>query len=267
MAEAAEAYLHYLQTEALLQIEDDNLQLTRSNLESAQARRQAGTAGPEEVFRWQAQAATQKARVIAASVDVDRARINLNQILGVALTCQWQTAPIQPGAPGFFLLGGRLHALLTDQDSLDDFEAFIVHYGRSHSPLLTSLDRSIDAQRILAAQARRRFVLPDFSAGFNYGHVFDQDFEGETPAGAGPTADDDEWTFQLQARLPLFESGRQVFTLKRAQAQLEQLRRTRQRADQLTERNIRGALYAIFSSYPNMQLQETAADYFGATWT
>ncbi len=261
MAEAAESFLHYLQTEALLRIEDDNLQLTQSNLESAQARRQAGTAGPEEVFRWQAQAATQKARVIAASVDVDRARINLNQILGVDLTCQWQTDPIQPGAPGFFLLGGRLHDLLTDQDSLEDFEAFIVHYGRSHSPLLASLDRSIEAQRILAAQARRRFVLPDFSAGFNFGHVFDQDFEGETMPGASSTADDDEWTFQLQARLPLFESGRQVFTVKRAQAQLGQLRRTRQRADQLTERNIRGALYAIFGSYPNMQLQETAADY------
>ncbi len=264
LAEAAAAFLNFLQTEALLQIEDDNLRLTQSNLEAAQARRQAGTAGPEEVFRWQAQAATQKARVITAAADVDRARVSLNQILGVNLTCQWQTAPILPGAADFHLLGGRLDKLLTDQDSLEDFETFVVHYGRAHAPILQSLDRAIAAQQIMLSQAQRRFFLPDLSAGFNYGHVFDRELPDSAAtgaAGSGPTADDDEWTFALQANLPFFESGRQVFTVKRARAQLEQLRQTRKRADQLTERNIRSVMYALTSSYPNLQLQQTAADF------
>ena len=64
--EAAESYLNVLRGKTVEGIQRDNLKLTRSNLELAQARVDIGAAGREEVFRWESQIATNRKSVIEA---------------------------------------------------------------------------------------------------------------------------------------------------------------------------------------------------------
>ncbi len=262
ISSAAGAYLDLLQATALLQIEADNLKLTQSNLELARTRQKVGTSGPEEVYRWESQAASQKARVIEASSNVDKARIVLNQIMGVEMDHPWNAPPIRLGETNYYFLDGRLNALLVDNRSLAAFEQYAVRFGLRQSPLIKSLDKTMEASRIYLGQYRRRFVLPEVGLRFGYDRILNQQFINKPePAPGSVEADDNEWSLALQASLPLFEGGRRVYEVAKAAAQLEQLRQTRARASQLTERNIKAVLYSINSSYPNMSLQKSASEF------
>ena len=70
-----------LQTKTIERIQRDNLRLTRSNLEIAQARVDLGAATRDEVFRWESQIATNRKDLIDASALRNQAEIAVNRIL------------------------------------------------------------------------------------------------------------------------------------------------------------------------------------------
>jgi outer membrane protein TolC len=261
MEAAAKQYILFLQARKLLDIELDNLRLSRNNRDLARIRREVGAADPEEVYRWETEVAAQRATAIAAHSAMEQARIALNQVMGMPQSKRWLPADITLSENGYYLLEGRLETELKNDRDLAAFEAFLVLQALERSPLLEALDKSIEAQRITLNQARRRYIVPEVGVSFTYDHVLDEEFEGELTTDEGMATDDDEWMLAVQATLPLFQGGGRHFAILRARAQLDTLEETRQRAAQLIEQRARTAFYAISSSYPNLRLQQTAADY------
>ena len=259
MESAGKAYVKLLQARALLRIETDNLDLSRNNLDLARVREQIGVAGPEEVFRWETQVASQKARVISASSESDVARLSLNRTMGVEIARQWIPEDIVIADTNFFFLGGRLDSVLRNFRDLQAFEEYVVLCSLGNTPLLKSLDLSVDAQRLYMEQARRRFVLPEVAAGFSFDHTFDREMAGDVSGQADPK--DSQWSAGLQASLPIFEGGGKAADLYGAKARLEQYLQTRRRAGELVEQQARSVIYSMEASYPSMQLQRVAADF------
>jgi len=258
--DAARAFVQFLQSKVLVRIEADNLRLTRTNLGLARIRHEVGNAGPEEVYRWEAELASQKATLLDAESDVETARAALNQAMGVALDARWRPQDIEVGEDGSYFMDDRLRGLLTNKSQVRSFEEFVVREALANSPALKSLDSSIQAQTIMLSQYKRRFVLPELVLSFTYDHLHDEKELSQPPRPTTPT-DDHEWVLALQASIPLFEGGGRLFAVAKAKAELDEALGNRRAAAQLIEQRARSVVYGLESSYPNVRLQRTAADF------
>ena len=78
---AAVSYLNVLKAKTLKNIQEDNLAVTRANLELAKQRESVGTAAPAEVYRWEIQMATARQAVIEADATKRKSELALNEAL------------------------------------------------------------------------------------------------------------------------------------------------------------------------------------------
>jgi len=255
--ETSDAYIALLQARAVYSIEMNNLRLTRSNLDLAKVRREVGTAGPEEVYRWEAEASSQQAEVFQAESNVTKMQTELNRVMGARLQAQWVAQDIELKNGSYCFLDGRLDGFVSDQAKFDILEDFSIEFALQNSAVLHQLDLHIEAARLEMNQNRRRFWVPEISASFDYKHTLDEKY-AVTPQATLP---DDEWMVGVQAQLPLFESGGRIYDVARAKADLDQLQEQRQNTQRLIEQRVRNALSSISSSFPNIALQKESARY------
>jgi outer membrane protein TolC len=263
-------FLQFLAAKALRRIEAENLRLTRSNLELARVRFQAGAASPEEVFRWEAQEARQRSSVIAAESKVESARVALNQSMGLDQESQWKTRDIPLAEDDYYFLGDALRRRLANDKDLVIFEKFAVRRALENSPALLALDQAIAIQGLELGVLERRGYMPVLTGSFDYNNVLNDEYAGPSiqdqfkaagvPLVLETDRDRNEWTATIQASVPLFEGGGRLADVARAKSQLRQLRETRRRAAQWIEQETRTVLYALQSSHPNIGLSRTAAD-------
>jgi len=253
----ANAYIRLLQARALYRIEMNNLRLTRSNLELAKMRHEVGAAGPEEVYRWEAEAASGQAEVNAMESSVETAQIELNRIMGAQLQAQWAVEDIEIKKDSYYFLGGRLDGFVDSDIQFDLLQDFALDFAMQNSSELQQLDRYLQAARLELNQYRRRFVMPEIAARFDFNHTLDDEY-AEAPATRPP---DDEWMAGIQLELPFFQGGGRVFDVARAQAALDQLQERRRQVQDLVEQRVLNALAAIGSSFPNISLEESSAEF------
>jgi outer membrane protein TolC len=258
VADAARAYLGFLQALALLRTEADNLALTRHNLEVARLRHQAGAVGPEDVYRWESDEATRNASLIKASATLEKAMIALNHALGFPQDRRWSPRDIPLREGSYHFLDGRLERFILNDRDLALFGGFVVAKALAQSPELLALDQRIEALQLQLDHARRRFVLPEVALQFGYDRVLDRTYAG-FPADQEPDPTRDEWSLTAQATFPLWESGGKVYAVRKAAAQVAQYRHIREQTRQSLEQRARAALAAIGGSYPNVALQRAAA--------
>ncbi len=260
MKDAAVAYIQFIRARALLEIEEKNLKLTKSNLELAKVRHQVGAAGPEEVYRWEAKEATDTASLIEAADNVELARVALNQVFAVDQTRKWQPRDIELKDKDVYFMRDHLQGLIATDIDLDAFKKFIVEQALANAPELHSLDRQIKAQTILLNQARRAYYTPDLSLSFQFEHTADETYAGEKATPQGPVADDDEWMLGVKASLPIFAGGSRYVKIKKTAQELAKLKQQREQIRQQIEQRARNAYFAIDKSYPIIALQRRAAD-------
>ncbi len=270
MAAAGARFLQFLAAKALFQIDAENLRLTQSNLELTRVRFQAGAAGPEEVFRWEAQEARQKSTLIAAEAKVAAALVALNQSLGLEQDRPWKTEALALADDDYYFLDRYLRERINNDRDLRLLESFAVRRALDDSPALKALDQAIAIQAIEVDFLERKGCLPTVGASFGYANILNDEYAGASlqdqlkAAGMPGVLETDrernEWTATLQASLPLFEGGGRMADVARAKSQLSQLRETRRRAAQWIEQEAHSVLYALQSSHPNIGLSRTAAD-------
>jgi len=258
----AQSYVQLLQALSLLKIEVDNLQLTKSNLELAKVRYQVGTSGPEEVNRWESSAASQKATVLSSQADVEQAMTALNQVMGTDQRTHWVPTDIRGEAGDVHFLDGRIDPYISNMQMLDVLGKYIINYGLHNSPTLQQLETNIEAQKMQLNQYKRRFIVPEIAASFEFNHTIDEEKLGASPDAPSSGADDD-WMGVVKATLPLFESGGRVYDALEARAQLDEYQATYRQTAEYVEQQIRNAFSAVDSSFPSVQLQQEASVYAG----
>ncbi|MEM7393493.1 MAG: TolC family protein, partial [Verrucomicrobiota bacterium] len=198
-ATASARFLQFLLARTLWFVELDNLKRSQNHLELAGALKDVGTSGPEDVYRWEAEVANQRRSTVAAQSAADRARTALNQTLGVDPHKRWIPEAIHLESDQFYFLdSSRIGEIVLNTRDLEFFRQFIVQVAKEYSPDLMAFDELIEAQRLTMAQKERRFILPSFTANFQYDHTMDESFaqsslpdSGMAGSSAGP--DDDEW--------------------------------------------------------------------------
>jgi outer membrane protein len=264
MQSAATAYLDVLRAETFERVQQDNLRLTRSNLELAQVRRYVGYAGPAEVHRWESQIATNRKDAIEASARRNVAEVALNRILDRPLEEPFST--VETGLHDTDLVTGdeRFAAFLHDKRSFRAFRDFMAEEARAHSPELRRLDALVAAKRREHGSATRAFWLPTLALRGGVTERLDESGAGSDfspPAflgGAG--SDDTDWNVGLVLSYPLFSGGGKFATRGRTRIELERLEVDRASAGEAVEQRVRSALHRAGASYAGIEQARRAAD-------
>jgi outer membrane protein TolC len=267
--ETAEAYLNLLRAENFARIQQDNLRLTRANLERARVRLSTGMSDRSEVFRWESAIATSRRNVLEAQATVRQAMLQLNRLLHRPQEDVISAAETDLDDPLLLIADPRMLHWMDSPRDFDRLRDLLVRDGLRLSPDLNRLDFVIAAQQRALVAAKRAHWLPTVLLQGSVSEAFATSGAGsqspefqvlpELPPLTLPEADDTDWRVALQARLPLFTSGGQSAKVRRISEEKARLQLERRAAAERVEQKIRSALFQTSVSYPNIRLSRDAA--------
>ncbi|MFQ5936911.1 MAG: TolC family protein [Acidiferrobacterales bacterium] len=255
---AATAYLDVLRTKTNERIARDNVELTRENLELAKLRRQIGTAGPAEVFRWESELATSRGILVSAGAQTRVAKIALNQVLNRPLSEAFTTTEVGLGDPVLITSRRRLVDLISNRLAFARFTNFMVEEGFTASSELRQIEAAINAQERTLKSTKRAFWQPQLNLTADQTEILSRSGEGADVADA--LVPDSQTRVALQLSLPLYTGGGRSADKDRAFEELTGLRLQRQSTRERVEQRIRSSLQTAGASYENIALSRQAAD-------
>ena len=256
-AEVGFAYVRVLSIASSLRIAEDNLRITRENLELARIRREVGTAGPEEVLRFESEEAQQESRLWIERNLLHEAVNSLNRALGEPPDRTWNLEDLSLDTPVFGTSLRHLIPLANSRESSEGFRRASIEMALARAPELAAVGYSSEAQRLRLDESRRSFLVPDIVAEFEYNRILDSEY---TSGALGASDQDDSWSFLLGARLPLFEGGSRVGDVRQARAGLRRLGWEDARLRQRIAVNVSNTLSAMASSWQSIRLSRIASE-------
>ncbi len=253
----ADAYLAVLRGKTNERIQKDNLRLTRSNRELAQARRRIGTAGPSEVYRWESEVAIAQRSVVEAQTATRLAELAINALLHRPLEEAVATAEVGLDEPVLISSQQRLYELIDNPASFRVFRDFVVREGLAAVPELREIDALILAQERTLESARRAYTHPQVSLVASRNDIFARGgARGPNLAGVN----DHDTTVMLQLTLPLGTGGARSAQRAKAYEELTGLRVQRQAVAERIEQRTRAALHTARSALTAIRLSRDAAN-------
>lgn len=253
---ATTSYYTVLNARSQLAVQENNLRITRANLELAEDRVRIGTSSAADVYRWQAEDARAEILVLNARAVLNQSWETLNRILHKPQGTQLALREATFDEP-FVMTREEIDKLVQSPADYARFSRFYIDRALRQAPELEQLNAQIAAKRRELTSQRRAYWLPDFSVGGRYTSNFDQ-----SGLGAGPQAGQDlnDWSVGVQATLPLFSGGLKKANVSRASFELRQLESLRASTEERVEEQIRNQLHAAQAAYVQIDLAAGAAE-------
>lgn len=268
--DATVAYLNVLRAKTFERIQQDNLRVTRSNLELARVRQSIGASGPGEVYRWESQIANNRQSVIQTSASRNQAEIALNRLLHRPLEEPFLTEDTDIDQPELMLAQQRLVSYMDNPWSFRVLRTFMAEEALRSAPELRSIDALVDAQRRGLKSAERSFWSPTLSLQAGVTDIFARGGAGSEsgltlPPGSGlegafPVANDLSWSVGLTLSLPVFTGGSRFATRLRAAETTTRLQLERRAVAERVEQRLRSAMHAMGASLASIDLSREAAE-------
>ncbi|MEM9593933.1 MAG: TolC family protein [Acidobacteriota bacterium] len=255
---ATVAYLDTLRAETQVRVQRDNLALTRSNLELAQDRVDAGSATAADVYRWQSQLATARRSAIDAYTQRVQARENLKRVLHRPLDSPLQLEPTAIETSELMVAEVEMGQLVGSPRAFETAIRLLVSLGLQRAPELASLQAAMAAKEREIAAAKRAYTHPTVSLQGRLSTVLEED------RSTGPSLEgDDDWSVGLVASLPLWRGGERRARVVRAELELDQLRTQYSALRERIEQRIRSDMNLTNASFLGIGLAEQAAEAAG----
>jgi len=247
------AYLNVLRAQTQVRVRQDNLNLTKTNLELARDRVRVGFSSSADVYRWESSMASDRATLLQSTADLNQARENLNRLLHRPISAPFRVADVTETDP-FALSPDEFTSLIYNPRSYGYYTDFVLQMGFDLSPELAQLKAQMGANQREIVNRKRAFWLPDFSINGRYGENFDQ-----SGLGVGSTEGDSDWDVSVTASIPLFDSGLRRTELSRSRLERKQLMALFDAAHEQVEQQIRANIHEAVASFANIKLSKQAA--------
>lgn len=249
-------FLNMLVAQTQYRIQTDNLALTRSNLELAKGRVEAGTTDMSDVYYWESAIAGARQSVLQAKAEVEKAKDALNRILNRKIGDRFVIETVSLEDPAIRKNLNSVLEMLSDENRYNAIEKFLVDEGISHSAELHQLDAQLSAQKRQLLSEERSYYSPDVVLAGEVSHVFDE----TRNISAGISLEDKtDWQAGIKLTLPLYEGGGRSARNSRARLNLQQTQVRYTDTKQSIEQRIRSDLHTIGASYPSIALAAEAA--------
>ena len=254
--EATSAYYTVLNTRSQLGVQENNLVVTRRNLQLAQSRVELGSSSLADVYRWQAEEARAQILVLDARATLNRSWNRLNRLLHRPQQERIALRNASFDEP-FVIPRSEFESLVSSPADYARFSQFFVNRGLSQAPELQRVDAELEAKRRDWTSQRRSYWLPDFNLSGRYTSNFSQ-----SGAGTGVVAGEDlnDWTVGVQATIPLFSGGKRRANVSRASLEVRQLETVRISVAEKVEESIRIQLHLAQAGYVTIDLTASAAE-------
>ncbi len=258
--QAAATYLTVLRAKTVESIVQDNLRVSRSNLEVAEVRRSMGTAAAGEVARWESEIARSRQEVITANSLRNIVEIELNRILHRPLEESFLTDEAEPEDVRVISNHPRLQPYLAGQAAFRVFRNFMAQEALLNSPELRQFDAAIAAQSRGLTATKRAFFVPDLALLANATNIWSKSGAGSVPPpGSGIVPNDVGWALGLQLSYPLFTGFARGAAKSQADLDLRDLQTRRAAAADRVEQRVRTAMHQMGASYANIGLARASA--------
>ena len=254
---ATTAYYLVLNAQSQLQVQENNLNITRTNLELAKNRVTLGTSTLADVYRWEAELARSQVLVVSARAEVKQAWETLNRVLHRPQGTRVALKEASFDEP-FIMTRTEFDELIRSPADYAKFSNFYIERALSQAPELEQLYAQIVAKKRDVTSKKRAYWLPDFTIGGRY-----TDNLRQSGLGAGPLAGEGltDWSVGVQATLPIFSGGLKRSNLSRAEFELRQLRSTLIASEERVEEEVRVQLHAAQAAYAQIDLTAKAAEF------
>jgi len=262
------AYLNVLRAQIFERIQRENLAQSRAHLELARIRETIGAAGPGDVYRWEAEIATNRQDVISANAQRNLAEIALNQLMRRPLEEPFRTIEDENGNP-LIVQTEAMQPYIDNPWRFRMFRNFLVDLSLEESPELKQLNEVISARERALVAAQRSYYIP--TAGLFAEGSWDVDggegtegFSLDLPPQMGgpvssPEADHWNWVVGVGLSLPIYLGGSRPAEVRQNDAQLAELRAQRATLEQRIEQRTRSTVHLAGASYAGIALAEEAA--------
>jgi len=253
---ATTAYYSVLNARSQLAVQENNLRITRANLELAEDRVRLGTTTRADLYRWQAEEARAQISVLNARSVLNQSWETLNRILHKRLGTRIALREATFDEP-FVMTREEFDEMVRSPADYARFSQFYIARSLRQAPELEQLDAQITAKRRELVSQRRSFWLPDITVGGRY-----TDNLSQSGLGAGAQAGEgmNDWSIGVQATLPLFSGGLKKANVSRATFELRQLETLRVSIEERVEEEIRNQLHAAQAAYAQIDLAAGAAE-------
>ncbi len=253
--ETIDAYLAYLKAKALLKVERDNYKTTEVNLDIARKRQKTGVAGPEEVYRWEAEISDSKAEMLTREAEVRQARVVLNQLMNRPQETLFEEQDIGLETLRYYIGSLEFAPLIRNMNSLQSMLDYSVTEAFENAPELQTLNIGLEIQENLKKEARNRFLLPQADMLFDISQNAHDSVRGIMTGGKDDSAD---WRFNMRATYPLWDRGQRFINVAEQNSEYRRIQFTKFLTSQEIELDTRIALYNMYHSYPAIRLTRDA---------
>ena len=295
--DAAISYLNVLKTKTLKNIQTDNLEVTKANLELAKQREKAGSAGPAEVYRWEIQMASARQSVVEAAAKKRKSELALNEALSAKQDQPFNTLEDDLFSDIFFFDYNRVAPYIDNVLSFDIFGDFLVEDSFVFSPELSAINHNLEAAaRNRRAHRRRQQHRPTLDLAGNFTRTIHKNGAGEdkpyisdvnlplsmfemkepyksagvkVPNVSMPLhslfkfPDDNDWQVALSLTFPVFDGALTGAALREADDMLDSLRSKRDAVMQKLELKTRVSLEDAKASFISIKLAKQRVEYAG----
>lgn len=260
IADVATAYLNVLRTRTAERINRENLQRVRRNLALAEVRVEIGTAGRQEVFRWENEIADSRVAVIAASATRNQAEIFFNRVVNRPLEQRFRTVDPAEQDDGA-ILQSEVAQFVDDPWSFKVFRDFMVEEAQNNSPELRRLREAILSNEKILAGRRQQLFLPDLVVSGGVSHIPVRGGVGADPISGGMGIPERvDWRWQVGAGLSFNVLDYTLYPeIDRAKQVVRQLETERDALAQQVEQGVRSALHQASASRAAVRLRREAA--------
>jgi outer membrane protein TolC len=264
--EAAVTYLQLLQAKTVQRIQQENLTLTRKNLELARIRQTVGYSGPSDLYRWESEIAAVKIELNDAEAMRKTAEINLNRVLNRPLQEEFLTEEADLEDPNLISNDPRIQQYIDNPKVLATYTDFMVQEGEQNLPEIRQVDALIHAQKRFATFNKRSFYLPNVGIDAGMDYLFYRGGAGsEAPdfGGGGPVLSQPnnlQWVIGVGASLPLITGGRRNASYQKSNIELNKLEMEKSRLLLQLEQLIRSNMQFVGASYANIRLSREAEE-------
>ena len=249
IAGAGQDYVGLLLSEALLEVQEQNLSLTQESLEITKSQEEAGAVLYRDVLRWQAQVYADQQKVVTQKSSVLTSRFALNQTRNRPSEEVCSLRDLDVESAGFVFSSPVVAEALTDPHRAALLRDYLVDLGIERSPTITSLDAQLRYQERIAKSARR-WLIPSLEATAG-GAIFLKTGGGGSDV---QSSGDTFWQAQGVLSWSILDGGAYISTMNLEKAQLHALQAERTDTATAIEEQVRAAAAVAIASFENIGL-------------
>lgn len=251
------AYVGILQTKALVELNNDNLNVTRQNFNIAKNKQSVGQSGASDVYRWESQLALQNVELNNALAQLTQARQGLNFLLNRPTESIYPIADVDVDNAGMLVNDMRFVENLNSHEQVHLLGEFLAREARHNLPEVKQIEASIQATERNLLSQKRAYYLPQVALTANLtqplGHY-------DVPESV-MRVDNVPRQYQVAVgvQLPIFKGWSRKHNQAKTEVQLLQLADNKELLQDNLELNVRNAMILASTSYRNRELTAEAA--------